>query len=164
MMISAPARVVLAGLLVMAVLPQASLARTEESLVWTEKSSEGLVSLTYGPLDPAKTPLFLLTCFNGMEVAVLEIFGVIEGTRPGQALTIELSAGSAELPLKGEVSLDDATGTMFAEANELKVKPVLDVLRASGPLTVNLGLTNKSLPDQGRADAVEKFSQACELD
>jgi hypothetical protein len=99
-----------------------------------------------------------------MEVAVLEIFGVIEGTRPGQALTIELSAGSAELPLKGEVSLDDATGMMFAEANELKVKPVLDVLRASGPLTVNLGLTNKSLPDQGRADAVEKFSQACELD
>ena len=62
------------------------------------------------------------------------------------------------------MSLDDATGTMFAEANELKVKPVLDVLRASGPLTVNLGLTNKSLPDQGRADAVEKFSQACELD
>jgi hypothetical protein len=53
---------------------------------------------------------------------------------------------------------------MFAEANEVKVKPVLEALRASGPLTVNLGLTSKTLSDQGRADAVEKFDQACELD
>jgi hypothetical protein len=164
MMMRIPVRLLIAATFLVGALPQGSLARTEESLVWTEKSSEGLVSLTYGPLDPAKTPLFLLTCFNSMEVAVLEIFGVIEGTRPGQPLIIGLSAGSTELPLKGEVSLDDATGTMFAEANELKVKPVLDVLRASGPLTVNLGLTNKTLSDQGRADAVEKFSQSCELD
>ena len=118
--------------------------------LWTARSGQ----------DPALSP-HLLQRHGGRRA---RDFGVIEGTRPGQALTIELSAGSAELPLKGEVSLDDATGTMFAEANELKVKPVLDVLRASGPLTVNLGLTNKSLPDQGRADAVEKFSQACELD
>ena len=136
----------------------------EESLVWTEKSDEGRASLAYGPLDPAKTPLFLLTCFNNMDVAVLEIFAVIEGTRPGQPLTIELSAGSAKLPLKGEISVDDATSSMFAEANEVKVKPVLEVLRAPGPLTINLGLTNKTLSDQGRADAVEKFDQACELD
>jgi hypothetical protein len=99
-----------------------------------------------------------------MDVAVLEIFAVIEGTRPGQPLTIELSAGSAKLPLKGEVSVDDATSSMFAEANEVKVRPVLEVLRAPGPLTINLGLTNKTLSDQGRADAVEKFDQACKLD
>jgi len=136
----------------------------QESQVWTEKSDEGRASLAYGPLDPAKTPLFLLTCFNNMDVAVLEIFVVIEGTRPGQPLTIELSAGSAKLPLKGEVSVDDATSSMFAEANEVKVKPVLEVLRAPGPLTINLGLTNKTLSDQGRADAVEKFDQACKLD
>jgi hypothetical protein len=66
--------------------------------------------------------------------------------------------------LKGEVSVDDATSSMFAEANEVKVKPVLEVLRAPGPLTINLGLTNKTLSDQGRADAVEKFDQACKLD
>jgi hypothetical protein len=53
---------------------------------------------------------------------------------------------------------------MFAEANEVKVKPVLEVLRTPGPLTVNLGLTNKTLSHQGRADAVDKFNQACELD
>src|SRR4029450_10430063 len=58
----------------------------------------------------------------------------------------------------------DAPSSMFAEANDLKVKPVLEVLRAPDPLSVNLGLTNKTLSDQGRADAVEKLDQACPLD
>jgi hypothetical protein len=158
-----PVRLLIAAVLLFLALPQRA-ARGEESLVWSERSDEGRVSLAYGPLDPAKTPLFLLTCFNNMGVAVIEVFGAIEGTRPGQPLTIELSAGSAKLSLQGEVSVDDATSSMFAEANEVKVKPVLEALRASGPLTVNLGLTSKTLSDQGRADAVEKFDQACELD
>jgi hypothetical protein len=158
-----PVRSFIAAVLLFLALPQRA-ARAEESLVWSERSDEGRVSLAYGPLDPAKTPLFLLTCFNNMGVAVIEVFGAIEGTRPGQPLTIELSAGSAKLSLQGGVSVDDATSSMFAEANEVKVKPVLEALRASGPLTVNLGLTSKTLSDQGRADAVEKFDQACELD
>ena len=158
-----PMRSLIAMALLFIALPQGA-GHAQESQVWTEKVDEGRASLAYGPLDPSKTPLFLLTCFNNMDVAVLEIFAVIEGRRPGQLLTIELSAGSAKLPLKGEVSVDDATRSMFAEANEVKVKPVLEVLRAPGPLTVNLGLTNKTLSDQGRADAVEKFDQACELD
>jgi hypothetical protein len=158
-----PVRSLFAAALLFIALPQGA-GHVQESQVWTEKADEGRASLAYGPLDPAKTPLFLLTCFNNMDVAVLEIFVVIEGTRPGQPLTIELSAGSAKLPLKGEVSVDDATSSMFAEANEVKVRPVLEVLRAPGPLTINLGLTNKTLSDQGRADAVEKFDQACKLD
>jgi len=158
-----PMRSLIGAALLFIALPQGA-GHAPESQVWTEKSDEGRASLAYGPLDPSKTPLFLLTCFNNMDVAVLEIFVVIEGTRPGQPMTIELSAGSAKLPLKGEISVDDATSSMFAEANEVKVKPVLEVLRAPGPLTINLGLTNKTLSDQGRADAVEKFDQACELD
>src|SRR6185312_10538402 len=119
-----PVRSLFAAALLFIALPQGA-GHAQESQVWTEKSDEGRASLAYGPLDPSKTPLFLLTCFNNMDVAVLE---------------------------------------MFAEANEVKVKPVLEVLRAPRPLTVNLGLTNKTLSDQGRADAVEKFDQACELD
>src|SRR5215467_14920489 len=146
-----PVRLLITASLLFFALPQGA-PRAEESLVWTEKSDEGRVSLAYGPLDQAKTPLFLLTCFNNMNVAVLEIFGAIEGTRPGQPLTITLSAANAKLPLKGEVSVDDATSSMFAEASDLKVKPVLEVLRASGA------------SDQGRADTVEKFDEACKPD
>src|SRR5262249_978928 len=109
---------------------------------------------------------FLLTCFNNMNVAVLEIFGAIKGTRPGQpVITITLSGlQTPGLELKGEVSVDDATSSMFAETSDFKMKPLLQVLRSWGPLTVTVELTDKTLSDQGRADAVEKFDKACNLD
>jgi hypothetical protein len=79
-----PVRLLIASSLLFFALPQ-SVASTEESLVWTEESDEGRVSLAYGPLDQAKTPLFLLTCFNNMDVAVLEIFWGHRGNATGSA-------------------------------------------------------------------------------
>jgi hypothetical protein len=137
-------------------------AATEDGHVWTGRSNGSHVSLAYGPLDHSKQPVFLLSCFNGMSVAVLDVFGAIEGTRRGQALTIELSAGSSQ-SLEGEASVDDKTGSMFAEASDIELKPVLEVLRSPGPLTVKTGPTSRTLSDKGRAAAVDKFSQACEL-
>jgi hypothetical protein len=130
--------------------------------VWAGTSNGSHISLAYGPPDQSKQPIFLLSCFNGMSVAVLDVFGAIEGTRPGQALTIELSAGSSQ-SLEGEASVDDKTGSMFAEASDIALKPVLEVLKSPGPLTVKTGLTSRTLSDKGRAEAVDKFSQACEL-
>ena len=94
-----PARLLLAACLATAA-PE-GFARAEESLIWTEKASEGFVSLTYGPLDPAKIPLFLLSCFDAMGIAVLDVRQEIEGAKPGEALTIELSAGAAKSEIKG---------------------------------------------------------------
>ena len=141
-----------------------SFARMEERLVWTEKASAGFVSLAYGPLDPAKTPLFLLSCFNAMSIAVLDVRTAMAEAKPGEALTIELSAGEAKSPVKGEAARDDASGVTFGEASDIAVKPVLDVLRQSGPLTVTIGETSATLSDQGRAEAVDLFSQHCEVD
>jgi hypothetical protein len=53
---------------------------------------------------------------------------------------------------------------MFAEASDIAVKPVLDVLRQAGPVTVTIGKTSATLSDQGRADGVSKFSQDCQID
>jgi hypothetical protein len=139
------------------------LARTEESLVWTQTSSGSFVSLAYGTLDTSKHPVFLLTCFNGMDVASLDLFGVIEGSRPGQPLEIALSAGSAEHVIQGGTEIDDKTGSMFAEASDIEVGPVLDVLKAPGPLTIKMAFTTQTLSDQGRADAAEKFGEACQV-
>jgi hypothetical protein len=164
MMIRLAACFLLAACLLLGALAPGSLARTEESLVWTGTTNGSLIALTYGPLDPSKPPVFLLTCFNEMDVAVLEVFGLIEGTRPGQELTIELSAGSSQSPLKGEVSLDEKTGAMFAEASDIRIEPVLAVLKAPGPLTVKTADTTRTLSDAGRADAVEKFSKDCQVD
>jgi hypothetical protein len=152
-----------AGLLLGALAPGSS-ARTEESNVWTGTTNGDLISLTYGPLDASQTPIFLLTCFNEMDVAVLEVFGSIEGMRPGQELTIDLSAGNSNSPLKAEASIDEKTGTMFAESSDIKLEPVLDVLKSPGPLVIKTAATTKTLSDLGRADAVETFSKDCKLD
>jgi hypothetical protein len=141
----------------------ASPARAQGTLVWTERMSEGFVSLSYGSLDASAQPILQLSCFNEMAITVLNIFGAIEGTRPGQKLTIELSAGGAKASLEGEVSLDDKTGATFAEASGIEVKPVLEVLKAPGAVTVKTGETSQTLTDVGRAEAVEKFSKDCTL-
>jgi hypothetical protein len=139
-------------------------ARAQETLVWVEKASEGFISLAYGPLDPAKVPLFLLSCFDAMGIAVLDVHTQIDGVKPGEALTIELAAGEAKAKLEGEAALDEANGMIFAEASDIAVKPVLEVLRQAGPATVTIGKTSATLSDQGRADGVSKFSQDCQID
>ena len=162
-MIWASARLLFAAcLLTGAVLP-GSFARSEETLVWTANSTGGLIALTYGSLDSTKPPVFLLSCFNEMDVAVLEIFGTIEGTRPGQPLTIEISAGSSQSPIKGEAAIDDKTGVMFAEASGVEIAPLLAVLKSPGPLSIKTALTTRTLPEVGRAEAVEKFSKDCQV-
>jgi hypothetical protein len=158
------ARLLLAVCLAVGASAPVSSARAEESLVWVEKASEGFISLAYGPLDPAKAPLFLLSCFDTMGIAVLDIHTQIDGVKPGEALTIELTAGDAKAQLKGEAALDEANSMIFAEASDIEVKPVLDVLRQLGPATVTIGKASATLSDQGRADGVSKFSQDCQID
>ena len=139
-------------------------ARAAESLIWTEKASDGFVSLSYGPVDPAKTPVFFLSCFDAMGIAVLDLRQEIEGAKAGDPLEIVLSAGEAKAEVKGEAMRDEASGTAFAEASDIAVKPVLEVLRQTGPVTVISGTTSASLSDNGRAQAVERFSKDCPLD
>lgn len=152
-----------AACLVLGALAPVSFARTEETLVWSGSTNGGLIALTYGSLDTSKPPVLLLTCFNEMDVAVLELFGLTEDAQPGQKLTIELSAGSLQSPLNGEASRDEKTDAIFAEASDIELKPVLAVLKSPGPLTVKAVGTAKTLSDAGRADAVETFSKDCQV-
>ncbi len=159
-----PSGVLFAAALLVTVLPAGRLALAEETLVWLEKSSEGLVSIAYGPVDPAETPLFLLSCFNAMGIAVLDVHKEIPDAKPGETLTIELSAGEAKASIKGEAARDDASGVTFGEASDIQVKPILEVLRVAGPLTIAMGKTSATLSEQGRTQAVAKFSQDCQLE
>lgn len=133
-----------------------------ESLVWTERTSGDLTTLAYGPLDPARTPLFLLSCFNEMEIAILDVHQEVDGAA-GDAITIELSSAKGQAPIAGEVAKNRDTGTTFAEASDIKVKPILEVLRDEGDLTLSIGKTNTTLSDAGRAAAVAQFGKDCRL-
>jgi hypothetical protein len=145
-------------------LPQDGAARTEETLVWTEKSSGEFASLLYGPLDPNKTPVFMLSCFDEMGIAVLDVRMGTGGVKPGEPLTIELAAGDAKAPVEGEAAHDEANNIVFGEASDVAVQPILAVLRAPGPLTVSIGKTSATLSDLNRAQATDNFSKNCTLD
>jgi hypothetical protein len=161
MTMSSTLRFVLAAALLAGALPQASVA---ETLVWTEKASGGFVTLTYGLLDPDKSPLFMLSCLNGMGIAVLDIRSDLPETKPGTPLTIELTSDGLTAPVQGEAAKDETSGASFGQASDIEVKPILDVLRGSGPVTVKVGTESATLSEHGRAEAVDKFGKDCELD
>jgi hypothetical protein len=156
---TAPYLLVLAALFASAPAQSAS----EGSLIWTERTDGGSVSLAYGSLDTAQNPLFLLSCFNEMDIVVLNIFSVIEGTRPGQPVTIEISGGSEKATLKAQSEIDRKSASMFAEAGEVEVEPLLTVLRADGPVTLKMGFTTKTMSDAGREQAVDQFRKDCRV-
>lgn len=158
------ARPLLAALPIVAILLLVGAANSEEAMIWTEKSSGGLTTLAYGPLNPTASPLFVLSCFSGMNIAVLDVHKEIPGAKRGDAITIELSSAKAQAPVKGEVELNEATGTIFGEASDIDVKPVLQVMRDPGPLTVRMGDVSVTLSDQGRAQEVAKFVENCKLE
>jgi hypothetical protein len=157
-------RLLLAAAPILAILLLADAAKSEEAMMWTEKTSGGLTTLAYGPLSPTASPLFMLSCFSGMNIVVLDVHKEIPGAKRGDAISIELSSAKAQAPVKGEVELNEATGTIFGEASDIDVKPVLQVMRDPGPLTVRMGDVSATLSDQGRAQAVAKFVDNCKLD
>lgn len=161
MMMSSAHRVFLATVLLAGSLSGVALAK--ETSVWTGKTNGSFVTLTYGPLDPAKTPLFMLSCFNGMGIAVLNVHTDLTGTRPGAPLTIELASGDLAVPVEAEAARDETSGGNFGEASDIEVKPILDVLRGASPVTVKVGGTSTEMSDHGRAEAVSRFTESCEL-
>jgi hypothetical protein len=162
-MVRSRSRPLLAVAAILAILPFASIGRSEEAMVWTEHSSGGLTTLAYGSLDPAQSPLFLLSCFSGVNIVVLDVHKEIPGANPGDSLTIKLSSTKAQSPVKGEVGKNETTGTTFGEASDINIKPMLEVLRDPGPLTINLGEASATMSDTGRADAVAQFVRSCAL-
>jgi hypothetical protein len=163
-LVNAKARVIVTLALFAAAAPLASFASAAETLIWVERSNGGLTTLAYGPLDPAISPLFLLSCFSGMGIVVLDVHKEVVGVATGKPLTIELSSTTAKAPVEGEVAQDESSGTTFGEASDIKVKPLLEVLRDPGSLTLKMGETIATLTDRGRADAVSQFSQNCTID
>jgi len=157
-------RLVLTIVAMLAALAFASAGKSEQASMWTEKEDGGLTMLAYGPLDPAQNPLFVLSCFSGMNIVVLDVHKEIPDAKPGDPLTIELSSTTAQSPIKGEVGQNETTGKTFGEASDVNVKPVLEVLRDPGPLTIKMGAASATMSEQGRAESVSKFVENCKLE
>lgn len=153
--------VVVAGLAGMSL---SGLSLAQESMIWNAKTSGSFVTLSYGPLDPQKNPVFMLSCLNGMGIAVLTLRPDLGDTKIGAPLTIEVTGGGATASVEGEAARDETTGTTYAEASDIKIKPIVEVLRTNGPITVKAGDATLELADHNLAQSVDQFTKDCALD
>ena len=155
-------RVLLAVGLVAAALPKA--ASAQESSVWTAKLNGDFVTLTYGALDPEKSPLLMIACFNSMGIAVLNVHTGLPEMKLGTPLAIAFTADGKTAPIDGEAGQDEPGDPIYGEATDIALKPILDVLRSDKPVTVTVGEVSAELGVPGRAAAVEQFAKDCSLD
>lgn len=132
--------------------------------IWRAKSSGSFVTLRYGPLNERENPVFLLSCLNGVGIAVLSVYLDFPEQETGEAITIEFSADGQTTPVAGETASEDGTGVIYGEAGDIAVKPILKILNEKGPVSMRSGANGMELSTAGRAEAVAKFSKDCSLD
>ncbi len=152
--------VLLAAALLAGTLPG---AQAQGSNLWQAKASGSFVTLRYGPLDEREKPLFLLSCLNGVNIAVLSVYMDFPQREPGDAITIQLSAGGQSTSVAGESAQEDGTGVIYFEAGDIAVKPILKILSEKGQVSMTTGAIGNDLSEDGRAAAVGEFSKDCKL-
>lgn len=152
--------VLLAAALLAGMLPG---AHAQGSNHWHAKASGSFVTLRYGPLDEREKPLFLLSCLNGVNIAVLSVYTDFPQREPGDAITVKLSAGGQSTSVAGESAQEDGTGIIYFEAGDIAVKPVLKILSEKGQVSMTSGAIGNDLSEDGRAAAVAEFSKDCKL-
>ena len=152
--------VLLAAALLAGMLPG---AYAQGSNHWQAKASGSFVTLRYGPLDEREKPLFLLSCLNGVNIAVLSVYMDFPQREPGDAITIKLSAGGQSTSVAGESAQEDGTGVIYFEAGDIAVKPILKILSEKGQVSMTTGAIGNDLSEDGRTAAVAEFSKDCKL-
>jgi hypothetical protein len=152
--------VLLAAALLVGMLPG---AYAQGNNHWQAKASGSFVTLRYGPLDEREKPLFLLSCLNGVNIAVLSVYMDFPQREPGDAITIKLSAGGQSTSVAGESAQEDGTGVIYFEAGDIAVKPILKILSEKGQVSMTTGAIGNDLSEDGRAAAVAEFSKDCKL-
>lgn len=138
-------------------------AFAQDGNVWNAKTSGSFVTLRYGPVDDREKPVFLLSCLNGVNIAVLSIYMDFPERQPGDAITVELSAGDQSTTVAGETAQEDGTGVIYGEAGDIAVKPILEVLNAQGTVSMTSGEIGQYLSEHGRSAAVAEFAKDCKL-
>jgi len=156
-----PIGLFLAVLMIGAALPSRPAHATD---FWQAKTSGGFVTLRYGPPDEREKPVFLLSCLNGVGIAVLSVYTDFPENQPGDAITIDFSAGGRTAPVAGETAAEDGTGIIYAEAGDIAVTPILKILKEKGTVTMTSGANTVDLSANGRAEAAAEFSKDCTLD
>jgi hypothetical protein len=106
---------------------------------------------------------FTLVCDNKKLSVDLTVYEEVKGMKVKRPLTIELSAGSKKVSLKGITATDELNGFTFGEAHKVAYGSLLTVLRETGDLTVKMGKASVTFPAQGRAEQLATFEKGCKI-
>jgi len=155
-------RLLLAAGLLAGSLPGPAFA--QGSAIWTATASGSFVTLRYGPIDQREKPLFLLSCLNGVNIAVLSVYTDFPEWEPGDPITVEFGAGGQSTSVAGESAQEDGTGVIYFEAGDIAVRPILKILNEKGAVSMTSGAIGNELAEAGRSEAVETFAKDCKLD
>ncbi len=90
-------------------------ASAQGTNIWRAKASGSFVTLRYSPLNERENPVFLLSCLNSVDIAVLSVYLDFPEQEPGDAIIVEFSAGGQTTPVAGETASEDGTGTIYGE-------------------------------------------------
>ena len=132
--------------------------------LWQAQVSGSFVTLRYGEVNQREKPVFLLSCLNGVNIAVLSVYTDFPERQPGDPITVKLTAGDQSTSVAGESAQEDGTGIIYFEAGDIAVKPILKILREKGPVSMTSGAIGNDLSEARRAEAVEQFAKDCKLD
>jgi hypothetical protein len=160
-----PAGLALAACLALAA-PLGTIAATEDypDFAWMNGMGDGNALLTFGSPETGEDYLFNVVCGNKDKSTQATLYVDIEGTKVGQKVGIELSAGVKKVSLDGKIATDEMSGFHFAEAKGFKIKPLIALLQEKGPVTAKAGKIVSVLPEKGRASHLSEFAKACKLD
>ena len=139
-------------------------APVQATNIWQAKASGSFVTLRYGSLNEREKPVFLLSCLNGVGIAVLSVYLDFPQEESGEAITVEFSADGHSTEVAGETAKEDGTGTIYGDAGDIAVKPILKILSEKGSVSMKSGANAIELTSAGRSEAVAQFSKDCSLD
>jgi hypothetical protein len=144
----------------------AAAARAAEDypgFAWMAGGDEGNAYLTFGSTETGEDYVFNVFC-GADRSSNMTVYVDIAGTQVGDPVTIDLRVGEERLEVPGKIGTDEMSGFLFAEAQDIKIKPAVQLLSAEGPITVKTGSVVTTLPEEGRANATAEFAKSCPLD
>jgi len=130
---------------------------------WMAGAADGNAFLTFGSTETGEDYLFNVFC-GADKSSNVTVYVDIAGTEIGDPVMIDLGSGGAKLTVPGKIGTDEMSGFLFAEAQGIKIKPVVELLEGKGPVTVKAGSVSVTLPEDGRARAAGEFAKSCPLD
>ena len=121
--------------------------------------------------DEANAPrALIIACLRDTEEFGMYSTGLMEGVKPhGGILTMQLTTGKMKYTVRGEPSIDNASGqpafsyetNIDQRALSLVRAELFPLLNSKGPLTVRVDKNERQVPLTGITEPLKKFSSVC---